>query len=197
MTVTAVLIVNNEIAEESDNVIAAFVGSECRSVATAPMLINGQQMYYLMVYSNSSGETVEFKTYYQPLDSILNNSNSLTFNINASHGTPDSPYEFQANYTVGIELDEILYKNDFCLHKNYPNPFNSLTTISYEIPRSDRVILKVFDLKGSCIEELVNDYQEAGIHQLHWDASGYSSGVYYYLLQTSDGVLMGRCIYLK
>lgn len=197
MTVTAILKVNDQIAGESNNVIAAFVGSECRGTAT-PMLTGGRQMYFLMIYGNTNGETITFKTYYSPLDTVLINTNSLLFDGNAYYGTPDNPYELKATYTiVGITPEKDKFVESFVLHQNYPNPFNASTTIRYEVPRSGRVVLKVFDLQGNCIEELVNDYRDAGIHQLQWKAQRLSSGVYYYLLHTSDQVLKRRCIYMK
>ncbi len=72
----------------------------------------------------------------------------------------------------------------FYLKQNYPNPFNSTTTIQYFIPKSDFVSLKIFDILGHELEILVQSRQNSGNYLVHWDASGYPSGIYFYQLKT-------------
>ncbi len=72
------------------------------------------------------------------------------------------------------------------LSQNYPNPFNPSTQISYKLPRSTYVQLKVYNLLGEEIASLENSQKRAGTHSVTFDASGLSSGIYYYRLQTSD-----------
>jgi flagellar hook assembly protein FlgD len=71
----------------------------------------------------------------------------------------------------------------FQLLQNYPNPFNPATTIAYEIPAAAPVVVRIFDLHGALISELVNETQPAGRHQTTWngtDGQGarVASGVY-------------------
>jgi len=75
----------------------------------------------------------------------------------------------------------------FQLWQNYPNPFNSITVISYELPVTSHVSLIIFNSLGQIVSSLVSKKQNPGIHELKWDASGISSGVYYYNLITSNG----------
>jgi hypothetical protein len=70
----------------------------------------------------------------------------------------------------------------FELHQNYPNPFNPSTTIKYELPRTTQVTLSVYDILGREVFVLVNDKKEAGVHEVKFDGSGLSSGVYFYRL---------------
>jgi len=197
MTVTAVLKVNNQIANESANAIAAFIGAECRSAAT-PLLTNGQQMYFLMIYGNTNGETVSIRTYYSPLDTVLNNTTTLVFDGTAAHGTPDNPYELKASYTiVGIAPEKLPVSELFHLYQNYPNPFNSSTTIRYEISQPGNVVLSIFDLQGNCIDELLNNYQDAGTNTFHWRTENLSSGIYFIRLQVYGQMLQRPCIYIK
>jgi hypothetical protein len=74
----------------------------------------------------------------------------------------------------------------FTLAQNYPNPFNPTTTISYQLASDSFVRLKVFDALGREIALLVNDKQSAGTHEVKFDASGSSSGVYFYSLSAGS-----------
>ncbi len=68
------------------------------------------------------------------------------------------------------------------LYNNYPNPFNPTTTIRFEVPSSSVVWLGVYDILGREVSVLVNERKDAGIHEVKFDASGLSSGVYFYKL---------------
>ena len=58
----------------------------------------------------------------------------------------------------------------FQLYQNFPNPFNSKTTIRYDVPANEHVVLKMYNVFGQEIRTLVNDFQEAGKHTTAWDA---------------------------
>ncbi|OGU57004.1 MAG: hypothetical protein A2V66_05410 [Ignavibacteria bacterium RBG_13_36_8] len=72
------------------------------------------------------------------------------------------------------------------LNQNYPNPFNSSTLISYTVPRSSFVTLKVYDLLGREIQTLVNETQEADSYSIRFDGSRFSTGIYIYRLQSGN-----------
>ncbi|TSA23145.1 T9SS C-terminal target domain-containing protein [bacterium] len=74
----------------------------------------------------------------------------------------------------------------FALEQNYPNPFNPTTTISYSVPKTSFVELKVYDLLGRTVATLVNSEQAAGTHTVGFDAKGLSSGVYMYTMKAGD-----------
>ena len=85
----------------------------------------------------------------------------------------------------------------FVLYQNYPNPFNSSTTITFELPKSSVVKLSVYDMLGREVSVLVNDRVDAGVHEVRFDASGNSSGVYFYRLQAGDFVQTRRLLFLR
>jgi len=85
----------------------------------------------------------------------------------------------------------------YSLSQNYPNPFNPSTTISYELPSSSRVTLKIFNLLGQEIATLVDGQQDAGSHSLQWNAANVSSGVYFYRLQTENFSQTKKLMLLK
>ena len=69
---------------------------------------------------------------------------------------------------------------DFILYQNYPNPFNSTTIIQYQIHKSSNVKLIVYDVQGKEVKNLINEKLSSGIYSYDWNASGNSSGVYFY-----------------
>ncbi|MRR08457.1 MAG: T9SS type A sorting domain-containing protein, partial [Deltaproteobacteria bacterium] len=85
--------------------------------------------------------------------------------------------------------------NMFLLSQNYPNPFNPSTNIKYELPKSSDVKLSVYDMLGREVSVLVNERSEAGFHEVMFDASGLSSGVYLYRL-TAGGFVQSRKLLL-
>ena len=76
----------------------------------------------------------------------------------------------------------------FALHQNYPNPFNPSTTITYVLPKSSAVRLTIYDVLGREVSVLVDERRNAGVHEVKFDASGLSSGVYFYRLRAGDFV---------
>ena len=86
---------------------------------------------------------------------------------------------------------------EYTLHQNYPNPFNPSTTITYELPNSSEVRLSVFDMLGREVSVLVNERNEAGVHDVKFDGSNVASGVYVYRLTVGDFVQSKKLVLLK
>lgn len=87
--------------------------------------------------------------------------------------------------TVGIRNNSSVV-NDYSLSQNYPNPFNPTTNIKFSIKNSSFVTLKVYDVTGKMVTELVNEKLNAGSYDYSFNATNLSSGVYFYTLKT-DG----------
>jgi hypothetical protein len=81
-----------------------------------------------------------------------------------------------------VELYSDRIPSAFYLGQNYPNPFNPTTKIKFAIPKSSFVNLKVYDVLGNEIATLLNEEKPAGLYKIDFDASGLSSGVYFYKL---------------
>jgi len=87
--------------------------------------------------------------------------------------------------------------SDFLLTPNYPNPFNPTTLIGYSLPSQAHVKIEIFNALGQKVAVLVDGEQSAGRHDVTWNASDMSSGIYFYRLTASDFAETKKMILLK
>jgi hypothetical protein len=99
--------------------------------------------------------------------------------------------------TVGVEPGSDELPSEYFLYQNYPNPFNPSTTISFDIPSSGRVTLKVFDIVGREALNVVDGFLNAGHHRVTVDAGSLSAGVYFYRMTTNQRTLTRRMALVK
>ncbi len=120
----------------------------------------------------------------------------------------DSPIELQATDKLGICLrnNETSVKIDehradqpqnLVLHPAYPNPFNPVTTIRYELPERMNVRLAIYDLLGREVAVMVDGSQPPGAHTLRWKASEQAAGIYFMRLSTTDREITRKLLLLK
>lgn len=99
--------------------------------------------------------------------------------------------------TVGIENISSEIPNSFALYNNYPNPFNPVTNIKFDLPKNVQATLKVFDISGREVATLVNQEMLAGSYNYIWDATAMSSGIYFYELSTPEFRKVNRMVLVK
>lgn len=92
--------------------------------------------------------------------------------------------------TSVVEEENNSVPDKFALYQNYPNPFNPVTVVRFSVPRSGNntssiITLKVYDILGNEIEVLFSGRKEEGNHEIRWDATKLSSGIYFYQLTSS------------
>lgn len=85
-----------------------------------------------------------------------------------------------------VKLISSIIPSDFILNQNYPNPFNPVTNITYEIKKSSKVEIKVYNSLGKEMQILVSEFQNPGKYQITFNAENFNSGMYFYTL-ISDG----------
>ena len=90
----------------------------------------------------------------------------------------------------------------FILYNNYPNPFNPVTTIQYDIPHTARVVLKIYDMLGQHVKTLVDEVQAPGQKSEIWEGKDdqgnvVSSGIYFYQLQSENNLITKKMMFLK
>ncbi len=98
---------------------------------------------------------------------------------------------------TSVTEPELALPETIQLSQNYPNPYNPSTKITYQLPHRDHVQLKVFDSVGREVETLVDRTQEAGEYTVRFDASAYSSGLYYFHLITPSSRHVKKSLFLK
>lgn len=103
---------------------------------------------------------------------------------------------------IPLSTDNIAYKQGgipvtYTLSQNFPNPFNPLTTITYNLPTASHVTLEVYNVMGQKVATVVDGFREAGVHSYEWGGSEFSSGVYFYRLHAGDFVKTRKMILMK
>lgn len=109
----------------------------------------------------------------------------------------DPSIKLKYDVTVDVDNPEIEMPTTFVLGQNYPNPFNPTTNIKYQIAEHGFVSLKIYDVLGNEIASLVNKENPAGIYEVEWNASGFSSGIYFYQLKTGNFVETRKMVLIK
>jgi hypothetical protein len=98
---------------------------------------------------------------------------------------------------LGTEHNSIEVPTTYSLKQNYPNPFNPVTKISYDIPKQGLVTMKVYDILGRQVRELVNEVKGAGSYSVDFNATDLSSGVYFYKLEANGFSDIKRMMLIK
>ncbi len=99
--------------------------------------------------------------------------------------------------STSIDETESGMPTEFILEQNHPNPFNPETMIGYQLAKSGKIRLSVYDMLGREVAVLVDDMVSAGRHQVRFQANSLPSGVYMYVLEHPSGVLTNKMILLK
>ncbi|MDP1676788.1 MAG: glycoside hydrolase family 2 TIM barrel-domain containing protein [Bacteroidota bacterium] len=93
---------------------------------------------------------------------------------------------FSENITDVEQTKSSIVPKEFSLTQNFPNPFNPSTVINYQLPGTNHVSLKVYDILGKEVITLVNEVKEAGSYSVPFNSFGLSTGVYFYRLQAGS-----------
>lgn len=105
-------------------------------------------------------------------------------------------YDGSFEYSQKVEV-EISLPLHYSLEQNYPNPFNPTTTINYSIPQAGDVRIILYDVLGNQVKTLTDTQHDAGKYEILFDASGLSSGVYYYRIQSGEFTSTKKLILMK
>ncbi len=110
--------------------------------------------------------------------------------------------EVDGNYIKGSgtllsKVTNIL-PTEFFISQNYPNPFNPVTKINYELPRTSRVNIVIYDILGREVKRLLNnELKESGRYTVEFDGKNYASGVYFYRIEAGDYIMAKKMVLIK
>ncbi len=137
--------------------------------------------------------TIHIYNYYYI--NFINKNNGWAYAVNSGIHTTNGG---DTTFYTGIQKISKNIPTEFNLEQNYPNPFNPRTVIGYKLKVACFINLKIYDITGKYIIDLVNQKQNAGIYQVDFSGSGLSSGVYFYSLYVDEKLIdTKRMILLK
>ena len=146
--------------------------------------------------NGSDSVTVNNITYYAPSTDIDGDKRPYTLaDEYVDIGADESHYT--RKIINGITVGEITSPVAFKLSQNYPNPFNPTTNIEFSIPKAEFVTLKIYNILGQEVATLVSEKQNAGRYEYSWDATGHSSGIYYYKFESGKYSKTNKMILLR
>lgn len=158
-------------------------------------------------YNTGNIESEIFLESNKESDQDYSNSKVFSTSLNPmiAIGTPYSSYDFLPNtgdvefyYTILTSIEETQnIQKKITLNQNYPNPFNPTTVISFQLPQLSNIELKIYDILGKEVATLANSVLSAGNHQYSFDASGLTSGVYFYQLKTNSNTFIKKMMLIK
>lgn len=99
--------------------------------------------------------------------------------------------------SIGVLNNSSEIATDYVLYQNYPNPFNPTTNIKFSLPQNTFVSLKIYDLNGKEIDELLNQKLSGGTYEYEWNASSLPSGIYFYRLETGNFTETKKMVLVK
>ncbi|MFZ1517136.1 MAG: T9SS type A sorting domain-containing protein [Ignavibacteriaceae bacterium] len=175
---------------ESDVIVDVI--SETRGIAGAPSVTDKPCAMHRTL---PAGNKIFFASYWNiAVNTTQTNYNWLGF-------TNESP-AYQALVWFGITISDVKQVGSgvpevYSLSQNYPNPFNPSTKISWQSPVSGNQTLKVYDVLGNEVATLVNEFKNAGMYEVDFDASTLSSGVYFYQLKAGEFLETRKMVLLK
>ena len=125
-------------------------------------------------------------------------------NIDPSYyggNTPDMG-AFESPYVGFLGLNGIDLPDEFALHANYPNPFNPITTLKYDLPEDGMIKITIYDIMGRLVNNLISARQNAGYKSIQWNATNnqgqpVSAGVYIYSFEAGEFRETRKMIFLK
>ena len=156
----------------------------------------GARRYLLSVgkFNMAAGDTQEVAIAFL-IKKGTDNLNSIT---ELKNYAAQIQHWYDNDFVTDVDENNSILPTEFSLTQNYPNPFNPSTTINYSLPRTEKVVLKIFNALGEEVQTLINEYQEAGTHsKLYIVNSTLPSGVYFYRLQAGDFVQTKKMVLIK
>ena len=128
-------------------------------------------------FVNGNGNSNSPKNY----SFVDDNITAGTYSYRLKQIDNDGQFEYSKAIEIGLTAPD-----KFELSQNYPNPFNPSTTINYNLPEASNVKLIIYNILGQEVKTLVNEFKEAGVHTVNYNASDLNSGLYIYKIEAGS-----------
>lgn len=139
-------------------------------------------------FVKGSGNSNSQKNYLY-VDKAIFNSNIFQYRL--------KQIDLDGNYSYSESIHINIVPAKYQLYQNYPNPFNPFTTIRYQLPKESNVVLKIYDLLGAEVMQILDQNKKAGIYEVEINASNLASGFYVYRFSADNFVEVKKMILLK
>lgn len=175
---------------------------------------NGYEAYNLIV--SGPLKSIKFSSVWGTYESLFTNMRNFRDSLQSkgyqqswielpeghSWGLWRANIDFMLTYFFPKEIssvnEEVNLTDEFKLYQNYPNPFNSTTRLKYQVAKKSQVSLKVFDMLGNEVVELINKYQQRGEYEVEFSTqSKLASGIYFYQLKVGNFIQTKKMILLN
>ncbi len=195
-SMTGVLIFNGEESTDSNDIIAAFVGDECRGLDNQGFYFEpgNHWIWGITLYSNENDETMTFKVYTSVTDTIYDIDYTYSFIANDNMGDGHEPVEWIV-YNLSVEIEPL--PGNFVLYPAYPNPFNPVLNIPITLDNPGEISVSVVDLNGHIVDTILRSFGEPGNYTLTWNGDQFPSGVYFISFNSKRGVAGQKVLLLK
>ncbi|NLP12171.1 T9SS type A sorting domain-containing protein [bacterium] len=200
---------NKDALTVTNTLISSFSGSTMKAAGIIANLSDVALMFpciFICPYKDDKMLLYK-KTYADAPDNSLASHQTATFStyidLPASYDSILYVPNYSPTLTGPVIISSIAHDSnnevpkDFFLSTNYPNPFNSTTTIEFFLPVESYARLKILDVKGREVATLLDGMQAVGYQAIRWNASGLSSGIYYYSLEAGAFISVKRALLLK
>ena len=129
---------------------------------------------------------------------------SQTLQNNEMHFIPQDHVKPLSSTSSVLSMEDLttVIINDFVLLQNFPNPFNSITSISFQLQAESSMSVTIYDFMGNVVKDLFSGIESSGYKSINWDATNnngdlVSTGMYFYRLRVGDASEVKRMMYLK
>jgi Secretion system C-terminal sorting domain len=154
-----------------------------------------------LVYANPGAQAdIYFDVELPVFPGVDDTTGIVTFSVASQIDTSQKVGSTVIIYLSVTDVDDgdgNLLPKAFALFQNYPNPFNPTTTIAFSLSSRSEVMVQIYDVLGRAVESIDLGTRSAGTHDIEYDASRLSSGVYYYRVVTSLGSETRKMVLLK
>jgi hypothetical protein len=157
--------------------------------------------FFLTIYLTTEAipQVVKGKIVDENGDGLSSVNLQLYVNPDIYNATTSSDGSFIFDIVTGVEEGQI--PSGYAVSNNFPNPFNPVTKIKYQLPKDNHVTIKVFNILGEEITTLVNESKQTGYYEIEFNgrsaAGGLASGVYLYRIEAGEFVSVKKMVLAK